>query len=124
MPSSRTFRSFKLNSGVTRMRQSIGLKEASPWNRSKEIRMVWSTKACSPCPKKVELLGRAVLTLLGEGTRRPSKKVSEVAVTFRKTCWPSSSGQIGSSPLKRLRLKGSYQCGLVYWYSPFFGYRR
>src|SRR5260370_19400707 len=72
-----------------------------------------SKKACSPLPKKPELPARALLTLLGEGTRRPSKKDSEEAVMFRKVCWPTSSGQMGSSPLKRLRLKGSYQRGLV-----------
>ena len=64
------------------------------------------------------------LTLLGDGTRRASNEVSEVAVRFRKTCWPKTAGQIGSSPLKRLRLKGSNQRDRVYKYSPFAGYRR
>src|SRR5260370_39623744 len=83
-----------------------------------------SKKACSPLPKNPELPARALLTLLGEGTRRPSKKVSDDAVRFRKTCWPNNSGQIGSSPFSRLRLNGSYQRCLGYTYSPRCGYRR
>src|SRR5882672_6203998 len=113
MPSSRTFRLLRLTSGVMRMRQSMGLKEASPWKRSKLTRKVWSRKACSPRPKNSELPGCEVLTLLGEGTRRPSKNVSDVAVRLRNVCWPSFDGQMGSSALNLLRLNGSYQRGLV-----------
>ncbi len=45
------------------------------------------------------LPGRSELSLLGDGTRRPSKKDSADAVIFTKVCWPSALGQMGSSPL-------------------------
>ena len=47
---------------------------------------VSSVKAASPLPKKVSLPGRAALTLLGAGTRRPSKNSSEEAVRLKKVC--------------------------------------
>src|ERR1700676_4260589 len=119
MPSSRTSRSLTLSSGVMRMRQSTGLKEGSPGKKSKEKRKFLSKNACSPLPKKGELPACAALTLLGESTRRPSKNVSEDAVRFKNVCWPRRSTQMGWSPLRRLRLNGSYQRDLVYMYSPF-----
>src|SRR6266481_786681 len=113
MPTSRTLRLLRLSSGVIRMRHWTGLKEASPWKRSKVKRSVWSKKTCSPFPKNSELPGCAALTPLGEGTRRPSINDSEEAVMLKKVCWPRTLGQIGRSPFQRLRLKGSYQRELV-----------
>src|SRR5271167_3196749 len=104
-----------------RMRQSMGRKEASPWKRSRVKRKVSSVNACSPRPKTVSLSGRVALTPLPTGRRLKSKKVSEEPVKLKKTCCPKTAGQMGWSPFRELRLKGSKNRERVYMYSPGLG---
>ena len=76
--------------GVSLIRQSTGLKAASPWNRSNESEKKLSVKKLLGRPKKFPENGRSVLSngVVWVGSCRPSKSRLATAVISRNVCWP------------------------------------